>query len=143
MVDKILVYEWMFAKPGSVPQPKTRVFVSKSAMKQIAAHVARKKDPDGTYLKTLTRAGMNGFWLLERTVPPVVKPEWDGVWRFGPKGYLFRLIGFYSDPCQDRFIIIDAFLKLGTRLNAAERKRIDAVAKVLRDVNWEYGDGEK
>ena len=67
-----------------------------------------------------------------------IQPEWEGTFRVShSKSSLFRIIGFFDGPGNGVFIAMDAFTKRGQGLSNAQRKRIDAVAKVKSGHNWE------
>jgi hypothetical protein len=91
----------------------------------------------GRFWMQLQRCCQNGFAAYERIGGPVVKHEWDGVYRVGFNWSLFRIIGFYADGSnKSEFICIDALEKSGQKLKAPERQRIDEVVKVRRNHLW-------
>ncbi len=67
---------------------------------------------------------------------PVIRKEWDDVYRIGIKGSEFRILGFYDSDDKTGFIAIEAFIKGGQKLRSSERQRVDAVARVKRDGDW-------
>src|SRR5438552_6404933 len=89
---------------------KTRVWFSQSVHKDVAKF-RRKGDPKGAFWMRLERAARNGFELYERGDPPMVVNEGNGVFRFGTRDSLFRLIGFYEADRKDNFIVPDCFTK--------------------------------
>jgi hypothetical protein len=116
---------------------QTRLWFSDRVLKDVAEY-RRKGDPNGAFWKRLERCALAGFPLHERGSQPAVRYEWDGVYRVGFVDSLFRLIGFYEDGTnKTEFITIDSFLKRGQGLSAAERNRVDEVARVKRDGDWE------
>jgi hypothetical protein len=115
---------------------KTRIWISDGAKKDVD-RFCEKSNPPGRFIRHLRRCAENGFGAYEGGSRPIVKPEWSGVYRIGFTWSLFRLIGFYEDPSTKAdFIVIDALLKKGQSLNAADRRRIDAVARVKKDGDW-------
>ncbi len=121
--------------PFGVPC-KTRLWLSEKASREIHRFM-RKGDPDGRVLKHLKRCAQQGFWLSEQGTRPSVKHEWSGVYRIGFDYSLFRLIGFYVDGTnKSEFVAIDAMMKHGQSLNAAEKQRINAVVKVKKSGGW-------
>ena len=106
------------------------------AVLETVAEFRKKGDPNGAFWKKLQRVAKAGFRLYQRGDSPVVVYEWDQVFRFGVKGSLFRIIGFFEDNTDRNFIAIDAWLKRGQKLNTAERARIDEVARVRSQRDW-------
>jgi hypothetical protein len=125
--------------PFGVPC-QTRLWVSQAALRQIARY-RKKGDPDGAFWKKLRRFAENGFALYERGDRPPIRAEGGGVYRIGTVDSLFRIIGFYEDDNKTSFIAVDAFLKRGQKLDASERRRIDEVARVRRDHDWQKAPG--
>jgi hypothetical protein len=113
---------------------KTQLWASAAVRAAIADH-HKSTQPTGRLLMLLKRYTQNGFRCYEGGKGCPIKYEWDGVYRIGP-GDLFRIIGFYENGSRSVFVAIDAFTKRGTELSAAERRRIEAVAKVLSDGTW-------
>jgi len=99
---------------------------------------------NGPFVKTLARMLKNGLVLYEMGEPPKVKHEWDGVYRIGIRSSLFRLIGFYEDGTnKTHFICPDCFDKGGQQLNAAQRQRINVVARIKSENLWrKVNDGK-
>jgi hypothetical protein len=93
-----------------------------------------KGDPDGRFWKKLKWASNVGFPLCQRG--DILKAEWNGVFRFGIKTSLFRIVGFYAEDGTQDFIAIDAFLKSGQKLGARERQCIDFVVEVKKYGRW-------
>lgn len=85
----------------------------------------------------LKRCLMSGFENHERGNWPTVKHEWSGVFRFGIKPTLHRLIGFYASGNKTSFIAVDGFLKRKQKLSKTERASIDEVARIKKDNDWE------
>lgn len=112
---------------------RTKVWVAEKAWKELKRFSQRG---DGLmFLQKLEYYAKAGFQAFEGAKNPI-RSEGHGVWRVRHSvSSLFRLIGFYDDG-KAAFIAIDAFTKSGTRLSAAERKRIDRVAEVKRDGLW-------
>jgi len=118
---------------SDVMNKKTRVWLSSSVQKDVMKY-RRKNDPNGLFWKKLCWCSVEaGFEHAE--LAEMVRHEGNGVYRFGIKESLFRLIGFY-DGGKSNFIVIDSFLKQGQTLNAAERKRVEEVARVAKAKLW-------
>lgn len=116
--------------PFGVPC-KTRLWFSKRAWKEAGRH------RDGRIQSKLKHCCQNGLWLFEDIQPPIVKHEWDGIYRIGFVFSLFRLVGFYEDRLLKRdFICIDAFQKSGKKSSAPERERINRAAAIKRTGSW-------
>ena len=115
-------------------QLRTRLWISKSALNEVSKF-RRKGDPDGPFWKKVLSCCKSGFEGFEHTEPPIIKLEWGGVYRFGTRSSLFRLVGFYDDGKRS-FIVIDAWLKKGQSLNASERQRISEVVNVKNHNLW-------
>lgn len=117
----------------------TRVWLSEKAQAEIRAY-RKKHDPHGAFLKRMQRYAQTGFGTFEGDRGCPIRHEGNGVYRVAPTGDLFRIIGFYENNARRDYIGIDAFLKTGRELTAAQRDRIRAVAKVYRDHDWERVD---
>ncbi len=111
---------------------RTDVWIAEKAAKVL--NKFRERGAGLKFVKKLRYYARAGFQEFEGDKAPI-RFEWDGVWRVARPSSLFRLIGFYEDD-KAAFIAIDAFTKSGTRLSAAERRRINAVARVKRDGLW-------
>jgi hypothetical protein len=120
--------------PFSVPC-KTRIWFSDKAAKEVA-RFRKKSDPSRTFWKRLLRCAQNGFALYEIGDWPMVKEEWEGVYRFGVRDSLFRLIGFYEDASRSSFVVIDTLLKKGQKLTTSDKARIDEVVRVKKNRLW-------
>lgn len=86
--------------------------------------------PNQRFWVRVKRFYEEGFWLAERSSPPIVKHEWRQVYRIGFIDDLFRVIGFYEDQSKHDFMAIDSFRKRGQNLSKAQRKIIDHVANI-------------
>jgi len=88
----------------------------------------------GRFLKQLKRCCDGGFVNYEGML---VVCEWSEVYRIGFGWSLFRIIGFYEDGTnKTRFIGMDAYLKHGQKLSAADRDRINATAAIKKNRAW-------
>jgi hypothetical protein len=114
---------------------ETRIWFSEQAAKDVT-RFRNRGDPNKTFWKRLERCAANGFALYEQGEWPMVKAEWSGVYRFGVRDSLFRLIGFYEDDSKQAFIVMDTLLKKGQALSAADRARTDAVAQIKKQKLW-------
>jgi len=119
----------------------TRVWLSEKAQDEIDQFCSGG-DPNKTFFKRMQRYAKAGFEKYEGGHGDPIKYEWDGVYRVRPTSGQLRIIGFYENDDRRRFIGIDAFLKKKTRLNVGERGRIDAVADVKRNGDWERDTDE-
>ena len=90
------------------------------------------------FLSKLERYCQYGFENYEgKGNWPPIKHEWEGVFRIGMKNSLFRVIGFYEDGTnRTEFIALDCYTKGGQNINAAERARIDEVARAKKKHDW-------
>lgn len=121
----------------------TRLWLSDRAWDEAEGYHGKHDSPrPEKFWKKVRHFAINGFWLGERPIPPVIKHEWREVYRVGVHGDLFRLIGFYDGPSKHDFIVIDAFEKGRQKLTKAERKRIDIVADVKEQGNWKKKEGD-
>ena len=77
-----------------------------------------------------------GFWNFEGGEGFPIKNEGGGVFRLGHRNSMFRLLGFYENDDKHRFLIIDGFLKLKTKLANHERERIRQVGFVNKADGW-------
>jgi len=114
---------------------RTRIWLSETALKELS-RFRRKGDPNGVWFKKLKHHAVNGLVNAERSTPPIVRHEGQGVYRIGFRDSLFRLVGFYSNGQKSEFIVIDALTKSGQKLSKAERDRIKAIADVKSSVLW-------
>ena len=118
----------------------TRLWLSKKALTEVEVFFGKHDDPKPQkFWKKIVHFAKNGLWLAEKTSPPILKHEWDEVYRFGIFGSLFRLIGFYADTSRHDFIVIDAFEKRGQKLIKEEHKRINTVVDIKTEGRWEKG----
>jgi hypothetical protein len=114
---------------------KTQIWMSDAAI-SVVDEFRKRGDPDGRFWKCVKRYAQQGFGNYIGDKCPI-RPEWDGVHRIGIKSSLFRMIGFFpGDGLYGEFIVIDAFLKKGQKLNDSERNRINSVAAVKLSVGW-------
>jgi hypothetical protein len=131
---KIHVVDALFAESGF----RTRLWVSEEASAALAKFSSKQ---DGARflakLKYYAKGGFDRF--VDRQGP--IRPEWGGVFRIGQPWSLFRLVGFF-DQHPSGFVVIDAFTKRGQKLSAAERERIDEVAKVKKHAMWRKRNAE-
>ncbi len=115
----------------------TDVWMSEQALRAIAKYDKKHRGEMNETFKKVGYFARAGFPRFEGNKSPI-RPEWSGVFRIAASpNDLFRLIGFYEDEKRDCFLLIDAFLKKGQSPSSAERGRIDKVAKVKRDRDWE------
>jgi hypothetical protein len=122
---------------------RTRIWISSAAMKAVS-RLRKKGDPNGQFLKKLKSCAVKGFDAFQSVTPPIIRFEWEGIYRVGFSGSLFRLIGFYeNNVTKADFIVIDTLFKSGQSLNAAERKRINAVVQIKKKVLWKKVYNEK
>jgi hypothetical protein len=77
-----------------------------------------------------------GFDNFEGTERSPIRYEWDGVYRIGLHGDLFRVYGFYVGPRKRCFVAVIAFGKRGRKLRTSEIDRINDVARVKREKAW-------
>ena len=117
-----------------VPSPKTSVWFSAAALK--AFDEFRGNDSRGIFLKKLRWACQVGFAACETGKSPVLAAEGNGVFRFGVKDSLFRLIGFYEDATKASFLFFDGFTKSGQSLSGPQRARIAGVANIRAGKAW-------
>ncbi len=111
---------------------KTEVLISRAAKKELLEYVKKVGSP--RFLHSLKTYATVGFSTRISGNGPI-KHEWNGVFRIGDRS-LFRLIGFFDGVKDERFVIIDAFLKTGQGLAKPQRDRIDTVAEVKRGGFW-------
>ncbi len=131
------------AKVHKLPLPgplRTEVWASDIALERVAKF-RQRGDPSGAFWKKLAKCAQAGFELFERGDDPIVKHEAGGVYRFGIRSSLFRLIGFY-DGSKDCFIVIDAFLKTGQKLSGPQRQVIEDVVEVKAKGTWKRAQNE-
>ncbi len=114
----------------------TRVWISDAAAAAFLKY-QKRENPKNYFAKKLERYATNGFRHYISEDGPI-KNEGEGIFRIGD-GSLFRLIGFFENGSN--FIVIDAFLKKGQRLNASEQRRIDEVIRVRLEKRWSKTDG--
>ena len=124
------VREFRFETPS-----RTRLWFSDRAAKDIA-RFRRKGDPNRSFWKRVQRCAENGFANYEHGVWPIVKAEWDGIYRFGVRDSRFRMIGFYKDESKRDFIVMETLTKSGQNLSGPERGRVDVVAKIKKNHHW-------
>jgi hypothetical protein len=125
-----LVYRIPFSRPVL-----TGIWMSEEAQKQVAKF-RRKGDPNGAFWNKFASCAEGGLPNYEFGDPPVMRSEWGGVYRFGIRSSLFRLIGFYEDDTKKDFLIFESFLKGGQKLSGPERAVIDKVARIKKDRLW-------
>lgn len=117
---------------------RTEVWVSATANRQLQklASKKRKRDRVATLLKKLKRCSQDGFEYHDRPSTDKGRPfplahEWNGVWRFGLRGDLLRLLGFCcSEQEWGEFLIFRVFEKRGQRLNDDEKALVNEVAAI-------------
>jgi len=114
---------------------RTEVWISDDALAAIEKYVRKKENPRGFLLKKLKHYAMNGFENYVGSDKPI-RHEWDGVYRIGHDNNLFRVLGFFDGRGDGIFISADAYLKRGQDLSAADRRRINAVARIKAEGTW-------
>jgi len=120
-------------------QPRTRVWFSPSVQRAVG-NFRKTGDPNGRFWKKLKHISSAGFDVYIGR-DSIVRPEGDGIYRLGIMGSLFRIVGFFENDRFDNFIAIEAFLKKGQSLNAADRERIKLAAWVRKSGAWRKNDG--
>jgi hypothetical protein len=119
--------------PGVLCQ--TRVWTSAVVRNGIAEFCQANRRHGEQLLRSLRQYAVNGFALYEGDDRPI-RHEGQHVYRIGRRISKFRIYGFYEDGTRRTFIAIDAFTKRGTKLSAAERGRVDTVARVRDNGLW-------
>ncbi len=120
------------------PEYATAVWLSRKADKALDRLHRHGRDIDLLQDK-IEHYAKAGFIKFEGG--PVLKHEWDGVYRLGRPDSLLRMIGFYAHDNKGQFLIMDAFLKLKGGLGSHERERINEIARVKRYGDWQEGLG--
>ena len=120
--------------PGS-RDLETDVWVSDEVREALGEYSPTGKKP-GFFLQKLQYWARGGFAKFECKKGCPIRPEWDGVYRIGLHGDLFRVYGFYDGPTKSMFIAVDALMKRGQKPTKAEKQAIDEVARVKRDGDW-------
>jgi len=115
---------------------ETVVWVSEGVRAAIRHYLKKDRRSAQKVLVKLKYYAEAGFRLFEGPRRPV-KHEWDGVYRVGEPGLLFRIVGFYEGGNRRSFIAIEAFEKSGQNLRPSEKDRINNVANVCRCVTWQ------
>lgn len=114
----------------------TQVWISASGAKALGKLQKKDRITTQRFLAKIKRYAENGFADHEGPKLPI-RDEGNGVFRIAnERDSLFRLIGFYENDDRSRFVIIDAFLKRGTKLSSDHKARIKEVGRVKRDNNW-------
>lgn len=112
----------------------TEVWFSDQALDDFTKFL-KKGDPDGAFLKKLEQVAKVGFEL--HIASGILEHRWGGVYRFGIKKSLFRLVGFFepgSDGCS--FLVIRTHMKSGQKLSRAEREDTDETVRVRNEADW-------
>lgn len=113
----------------------TVIWGSQRVLEQLEWYQTKKETHRGQFVKKLLRYAETGFAQWQGADRPI-RHEWDQVFRIGDTSNLFRVIGFYGAGNHAEFIALDAYLKSGTKLSAAERERIDRVSDVRAKGAW-------
>lgn len=115
----------------------TDVWMSEQAAREIGKYDKKHRGEMKEIAKKVRYFAEAGFPLYEGNTRPI-RHEWDSIFRIAAaRNGLFRLIGFYEDEKRVCFVVIDAFLKRGRSLSDAQKDRINEVARVRRDHDWE------
>lgn len=132
MDEKPVVFEiWGNAENGGAKKG-TRLLVTKKVFDFLMKTNEKEAIYDSSLakLRVLLEHGLDTFIGHN----PMIKHEWDGVYRLFIKKH-YRIIGFFYRGFEE-FIAIDYYEKKATKLNAIQIKCINKVAVIKRDVSF-------
>jgi hypothetical protein len=131
---KVAVFELPLKKPA-----KTVIWMSESAIHKLSQLKKRKREEYIHFLAKLERWAICGFSLAE--VAGDVKGYGRGVFRYGIRESLHRIIGFYEQDRKSSFIGISFYTKSGQKRGHEGDRLTDFVARVKQYGEWEKKTG--